>query len=463
MTAEKTTDDLRSFIATLKSDYPRELVEITDALSGDGELAACTVGLERRMRVPVIEYTNVSDSSFTVVHNVCSSLARVARAMKTTTEALEQRLATAYDSQRPPAIVSTGPIREVVHRDVDLDIGRLPAIRYTEAQQNPYISAACVVARDSESGALNLSFNRLMYSTRNSLVIYMTPGSDLDVIFQRNCRSGCDTPVAAFIGCHPLWSLGSLASGPVSLDEYSVIGGLLGYPLEVVPGLLDRSLQIPAHAEIALEGYLSREQTEEEGPYGEAFGYVSAVESRPVFRVELMSHRQDPLFQDIVPGQMEHLTMTGVAIKVHLQKALTEQFDNIVHVFLPAPMTVYISLASGTTSSTDVRLMLRAILEQQRSVKHVVAFDEEVKIDNARQTQRNMVMHVQPDRDLVILEGQPGNGLDPSERGGKTTKWGIDATATSVSEGDVELNSLPEAAVEGIDVDAIWKRAQAAN
>ncbi|MFK7894085.1 MAG: UbiD family decarboxylase domain-containing protein [Granulosicoccus sp.] len=451
--------DLRGFIEALKTDHPREHIEINDELSGDWELAVCTIGLEEKLRVPVIQYTQVTDSSFIVVHNVCSSMQRIARVMGWTVDELESRLAAAYDSLLPPATVTDGPVREWVLRGDDVDLQQLPAIRYTESQIHPYLSAACVVARDSESGALNLSFNRLMISDRNTLAIHMTPGSDLDTIFQNNKRAGRDTPIAAFIGSHPLWSLGSLASGALSLDEYSVIGGLLGQPLAVVPGLLDDSLLIPAAAEFALEGYLSKSDVMDEGPYGEAFGFVSPVGKRPVVHIELMSHRVNPLFQDIVPGHMEHMTMTSAAIRVHLQKTLLAQFDSVLHVFLPAAMTVHVGVASGTCAE-EVRAMLESILTQQRFVKHAIAFDHDVKIDNARQTQRALLMHVQLDRDLVMLTDQPGNGLDPSESNGRTTKWGIDATTTPIAEGEVERNALPQSVRDRIDVNDIWKRAQ---
>ena len=461
MSEASASPDLRGFLSTLKSDHPREHVVIDDELSGDWELAACTIGLEQRLRVPVIEYTNVTGSPFTVVHNVCSSLPRIARVMDTTPDALESRLAAAYDAQLPPATVPNGPVRDVVLRGADVDLRRLPAIRYTETQTHPYLSAACLVARDPDGGALNLSFNRLMLDGPDALAIHMTPGSDLDEIFRCNAEAGRDTPVAAFIGSHPLWSLGSLASGPLSLDEYAVIGGLLGQPLDVVRGVVDDSLRVPARAEIVLEGYVSREEVTDEGPYGEAFGYVSPVGRRPVLRVELISHRERPLFQDIVPGQMEHMTMTSVAIKVHLRKTLVERFEGIVQVFLPAPMTVYVAVSSDT-SADEVRAMLLEILTGQRFVKHAVAFGEDVKIDNAKQTQRALAMHVQLDRDLVELEDRPGNGLDPSERGGRTTKWGIDATGAAGVGDRAERNALPEAVRERLDVDAIWRRAQPA-
>jgi 4-hydroxy-3-polyprenylbenzoate decarboxylase len=302
-----------------------------------------------------------------------------------------------------------------------------------------------------------------MISDANTLAVYMTPGGDLDKIFRFNQKMGKPTPVAAFIGAHPLWSLGSLAAGPLSLDEYSVIGGLLGYPLPVVAGLHDSNLYVPAHAEIALEGHLCSTDEIAEGPYGEAFGYVSPVQNRPVFRVQSMTHRQDALFQDIVPGQLEHMTMTSVAIKVHLQKSLTARFPGILQIHLPAPMTVYVKIAQGI-AAVKVHDMLHVMLTQQRFIKNAVVFDADVKLDDSKQTQRAIAMHVQADRDLVVVTNQPGNGLDPSENNGKTTKWGIDATDSAAgANGRSKIARLPDSVVKNLDVDAILKRALAAD
>lgn len=454
-------DDLRSFIDELRINYAREIIEISDTLNGDWELAACTTGLQKKLRIPLIQYKDVAGTDFTVVHNVCASLARIARVAGYSVDELESRLANAYDELIPPQAVATGPVRDVVLQGDALDVRILPAIRYTESQTHPYISAACLVAHDTRSAAINISYHRLMISDANTLAVYMTPGGDLDKIFRYNQRNGKHTPVAAFIGAHPLWSLGSLAAGPLSLDEYSVIGGLLGYPLPVVAGLHDSNLYVPAQAEIALEGHLCFADEIAEGPYGEAFGYVSPVQNSPVFRVRSMTHRQDAMFQDIVPGQLEHMTMTSIAIKVHLQKSLTARFPGILQIHLPAPMTVYVKISQGIATA-KVHDMLRVMLTQQRFIKNAVVFDADVKLDDSKQTQRAIAMHVQADRDLVVVTDQPGNGLDPSENNGKTTKWGIDATDSAAANGRSKISRLPDSVVQNLDVDAILKRALSA-
>ncbi|MFK8077025.1 MAG: UbiD family decarboxylase domain-containing protein [Granulosicoccus sp.] len=450
--------DLRSFLETVRQQSARECLDIDEQLDAHWEVAACTVGLENKLRVPIIKYTDVSGTDFPVVHNVCSSLPRIARAMGESAEQFEQRLSSAYDTLIPPVKQPTGPVRDVVLLADELDLYKLPNIRYTESETSSYISAACLVAKDPVSNVLNLSFHRLMILGKNQLAIYMTPGGHLHEIFTKNQLEGQDTPIAAFIGSHPLWSFGCLAAGSLQLDEYSVIGGLLGQPLEVVPALEDESLWVPAWAEFSLEGVIKHNVDALEGPYGEAFGYTSRKAERPVIEISSLSHRSNALFQDIVPGHLEHMIMTSTAIKVHLDRTLKAEYPWIGEVHLPAPMTAYVS-AKRTATSDDVRTMIDNTLRRERFIKTISVFDDSVNISNAKETQKALAIHMQAHRDMVIVEGLTGNGLDPSEVDGLTTKWGVDATATAVKEGNANANALPAEVLQRIDINRILKRA----
>ena len=458
-TATDGADDLRGFLDFVRTRAAREYLRIDAPLDGHWQLAAVNAALRERMRMPVIEYVDVRGTDMPVVHNVCASLSRVAKSRGWSVAELETRLAHAYDEPVPPALHGHGPVRERVLGADEVDLHALPAIRYTESETHPYVSAAHVVARDPDSGTLNTSFHRLMITGRDAFTIYMTPGGHLDAIFRANAAAGRDTPVAAFVGAHPLWSLGTLAAGPPSLDELGgVVGALLGGPLATVAGLLDPALRVPARAEIALEGELSFSERADEGPYGEAFGFVSGVAERPVFTVRAMSHRTDPIFQDIVPGQLEHLTMTGVAVQVQLRGQLARDFPWITAVHLPVPMTVHLGVPEGG-GPVPPREVIAAVLDAHRFVKHVVLFDDAVNLSDARQTQAALALHVQADRDVVTLPDRPGNGLDPSEIGGRTTKWGIDATSRAKHEAPPVGNRLPPAVVEALDLKALLAQA----
>ena len=454
--------DLRSFLQFVREQCPQEYVRLEREVSPRWELAAIVAKLEGALRAPLIECARVTGTDLPVLTNVCASLSRIARSMGRTERELEDMLAGAYDRPIPPRLWSgaaTAPVRQQVVQGDAVDLSRLPQMRYTEVETAAYLTAAAVVARDPDSDVLNVSYHRLMISGRNTTGIFMGPGGHLDAIHRKHAALGTDTPVAAFIGAHPLWSLGSLAAGGLELDEFGIIGALLGAPLEVVPGIVDAQLRVPARAEIALEGRICHDRSVDEGPFGEYAGYAMPRAEQPVFEVAVMSQRDRPLFQDIVAGRMEHLTMTGVALRAHLERSLRRAYpDAIIELYLPAPMTLFVKLDKSQLGGREVRELMRAVLTAQLYLKRIVCFDPDVELRSLQRTQWAVATRAQIDRDLVVVPDQLGTGLDPSELDGKTTKWGLDATAKPDLDHYAPRNRVPQQVLDRIDLREILQR-----
>jgi UbiD family decarboxylase len=446
--------DLRSFLATVREQFPREFLSVDRPVSPDFEIAAVVSKLEQRLRTPVIHFEQVTGSSMSVVTNVAASLPRIAKAAGWTAAELEQRLIQAYDEPLTPDIRNgdDAPVRAIVERGDEVDLRQLPQCRYTEVETHPYITAATVVAKDPDSGILNLSYHRLMLLDRRRTGIFMTPGSHLDRIFRKSANQGESTPIAAFIGSHPLWALGSLASGSIDTDEYAVIGGLMGEPLSVVEGLIDPGLLAPAFAEILLEGRILPNETIVEGPFGEFSGYATPKEPAPIVEFELMSRREDAIYQDIVAGRAEHLTMSGAAIRAYLHRKLKKDFGLVGDVYLPAPFSLYLQLDKAAFPHLEVRAVLDGILRDLPFVKFVTAFDPDIDLRNQRQTAWAMATRAQPDRDGLLLSDRPGVKLDPSEANGRTSKWAIDATAKPGLDVFPPINTIPKSVLDQVDV-----------
>lgn len=450
--------DLRSFLATVRNQLSREFLIVEKPVSPDFEIAAITARLEQRLRTPVLLFENVEGSAMPVVTNVAASMPRIAKAANLDQRALQDRLIAAYDNPLPPQIISEvdapragGPARTRV------DLGCLPACRYTEVERAPYITAATVVAKDPESGVLNLSYHRLMRLDARRTGIFMTPGCHLDRIFKANAAKGDATPIGAFIGSHPLWSLGSLASGSMEVDEYAVIGGLMGGALEVVEGQLDPSILLPARAEILLEGRILPNETVGEGPFGEFSGYATPEEPAPVVEFEVIAPREDAIYQDIVAGRAEHLALSGAAVRAYLHRKLKHDFEVVADLHLPAPFTLYLQLDKAAFPHLEVRAVLEGILKDLPFVKMVYAFDPDIDLKNARQTAWALGTRAQPARDGLLLDDRPGIKLDPSETGGRTSKWAIDATAKPGLSSFPPVNRIPKAVMDAVDVDSLLR------
>lgn len=448
----KMRDDLRSFLRFVRQQAPREYLRIDNTVSPHWEIAATIAMLEGKKRMPIVEFPRVSGCAMPVVANVCASLPRIARSLNITPVELENRLLHAYENPISPQVwerSDSPPVRECVTWGSEVDLYSLPQLRSSQHEEAGFLSAAAVIARDPLTGIANVSYHRLMIADRCRTTIYMTPSGHLNQIFQTNASQDRPTPVIVFIGAHPLWALGSLAAGDIDVDELAVIGGLLGYPLEITPSLINAGLPVPARAEIALEGIIHHRQTMQESPYGEALGFVSAAEPRPVLEVKVMSTRKNPIFQEVVAGHIEHLNMTGTAVKIHLHRTLTHKYPQVAEIHQAGPMTLYLRLTRDVNRA-DMKNLMREVLGNQRYVKQVVIFDHDVDLRNSQQVNRALATMVQADKDILILPDQLGNGIDPSECNGKTTKWGIDATTKPTEAGVPARSTIPQTVLDKI-------------
>ena len=222
--------DLRSYLAFLAENRPREFRTVTSEISPRWGVAAAVAKLEGALRNPVLKFSNVTGCNWPIVTNVCASIPRIARSLGLSTQELETNLEEMYERPVEPVIVDSAesPVREVICTGDSVDLSILPETRHTEVETASYITAAALVAWDPDCANLNVSYHRLMVVDKNSVAVYMVPGAHLDRIVQSNASRKESTPVAAFVGSHPIWSLGLLAGGSREVSEMSMIGALLG-------------------------------------------------------------------------------------------------------------------------------------------------------------------------------------------------------------------------------------------
>lgn len=442
--------DLRSYLSYARKRGTSAYLEIQKPISPKWETALLVSELARKMRNPVLYFQSVKDCKMSMASNVCCSVDRVARSAGISVDELNERLCNAVASPIEPMQIEAGaaPVREVILSENEFSLRSFPQLFYTDTQSDPYITSAIVVARDPDTGAHNLSFHRLMISDAREAAIYMTPGSHLDQIWQKNTAVGKPTPLAAVIGTHPLWCYASLVSGRLDQDDYNVVGAVLNEPLQLVQGEVDRLLLIPARAEIVLEGCIDPARTQDEGPFGEFLGYVAARAPRPVVTFTHLSSRHEPIFQDIVAGQSEHITMSSVALRARLDREYFRDNNAIVDVWLPAAMTLFFTVDTERADNFNAGSFMKEILMAERYLKQVVCFDAGVDLRKQASVQSSLACFVQANRDVQIYDGCDGNGVDPSEVDGKTAKIAIDAR----SKGNPATNRLPSALVDSFDL-----------
>ena len=450
--------DLRTFLDQVKQTRPRDLLVIDREVSPRHETAAIVAKLEDRQRTPIVWFSKVAGSKLPLVSSVCGAQGRMALALGVPLKDLSKKWAEGCEHPIAPAPTQDAPVYENTFTGADVDLSILPALVYHEHDaDSPYLTASIVAARDPETKKINLSFHRLMIAGRNGTGIFIEKKKHLDRIYEKYRAMKSAMPIAVFIGWHPAWALGSLYSGSPDVEEYDVIGGLLGRALPVTRARTQPELMVPAHAELVLEGTVDPEERIEEGPFGEFTGYGTGKTSSPVFTVSMLAHRSDPIFQDVVSGHMEHLVLPMLAIEYRTREEARRASPNVTRVVLAAPLTAIVAL--DKKSDDEPRKIIDAILGGDIYAKQVIVVDDDVDPHDFRQVLSAMALTVQADRSVFVKPNMQGTPLDPScsSADGKVAKLGIDATRSSTTHRSVTRNSFPQAIWDAIDVKALMK------
>ena len=444
--------DLRTFLETVRREKPRDIVSIERTVNPRYETTAILTKLEQSFRFPILRFRSVAGSPFPVVTNVCGSTARLAMALNCTIGELPQVYAARCAQPVKPEIKPQAAAQELVFTGKDVDLHSFPQFIYHEGDApQPYITAAIVVARDPETGKSNLSFHRLMIVDRATTAIFMAKGKHLEQIYRKYENAGEAMPIAAFLGVHPACSLGALYSGSADTEEYDIIGGLQQSPLALA-NCVTNSLQVPADAEFVLEGLVPPRGRVNEGPFGEFTGYSTGSTTCPMFKVQAITSRRDPIFQDIVSGHAEHLLLPVLGMEHHLLEVARAVVPSAVAVKILLPLTVFVSLRKEDDAQPP--RLIEALLTSDIYAKQVVVVDSDVDISDLRQVATAVALNVRPDRDIHIFPPSLGTELDPSceSRDGLTAKYGLDATRAMKSPRSVVKNRVPQHVLDSINL-----------
>ena len=421
--------DLRGYLAELEAKRPQDLVRIAAAVDLNQEPTALIQRLENRGQFPVLWFEQIGRPGIPLVMNVHATRERLALALGVAPSELNATYQARLAKPIEPVLVNIGPVKEVIHRASAVDLGALPIITPSAHTTAPYIGGGIVVGRDPKTGARNLSYNRLMVRGKNRFTFHPAPGLHLHKILGHATARDEELPVAIIIGYHPAFALGTLAKVPFGVDEYTCAGGLMqqAMPLvrcETIP------LEVPANAEIVLEGRVLRGVFEPEGPYDEFTGFAMPPEEKPVIEISAITHRRAPIFQDVMGGGAEHLLMGSIPKASTIEARIREAHPSVRSVNLPLSgcgrLHAFVSIAEPKPGV--VRQLIHDMFEMDHFLKHVWVVDADVDVFNDRDVFWAMSACFQGDRDMVTLANRPGTDLDPSADGATGAKVGFDCT-----------------------------------
>ena len=446
-------NDFRSFLQEVKEKYPSSYIEVDQEISSLYETTAIVTKLERQKRTPILHFTNVKDTEFSVVVNACASRSIVAAALGIDKKELPHKYRDALNNLIEPQPAQDAPVHEVVLTGDEADILKLPQMRYHDTDGAAYISGSIVMARDPDTGSYSCSYNRLMIKGSRRLGIYMTPGKHLSQIYEKAEQRKQPMELAICLGSHPAWCMGALFIGPYHTDERHVMGGLMGKPLEVVRGkTID--LDVPARSEIIIEGEVAPFEREEEGPYGEFTGYSAGQVKRPFIKVKAITHRKGAIFQDVCGGpHRELLLMSTIPMEPSILDYLQKNIPAVQSVRCPAPFTLFVAIKKARDGQAKQVLLTAFAADMQ--VKHCVVVDDDIDITNNQAVIQAIATRSQASRDLFIVPGVSHDELDPSRQEGKpiSDKVGVDATAKPSLEIFAAKPKVPEEVMERINLE----------
>lgn len=366
-----------------------------------------------------------------------------------------------------PKRISSGPVKEVVRHD-GFSLREFPVLHCWPQDAGPFITLPMVFSKNPETGKRNCGMYRMqVFDDRTTGMHWQTHKQGAEH-YRRLLKKEGKTrrmEVAVALGGDPATIFSSILPLPPDVDEMMVAGFLRGRPVEMV-GCETCDLEVPAHAEIVLEGYVELGEVRTEGPFGDHTGFYSLADEYPVFHVTCITHRKDPIYPATIVGvpPMEDFYM-GKAIERIFLPLIRLQIPEIRDISMP-PEGVFHNLMLVSIRKSyagQARKVMHAIwgLGQAMFTKCIVVVDEDVNVQDVKEVAWRALNNIDPERDIEFVMG-PVDSLDHASRlPNFGSKMGVDATRKWPEEGfqrpwpDV-IRMSPEVQAR---VDALWKKA----
>ena len=335
----------------------------------------------------------------------------------------------------PVKVVKKAPCQQVVLEGDQVDLDQLPIQTCWPGDAGPLVTWALAVTRGPEKERQNLGIYRMQKIAKNKLIMRWLAhrGGALDYRDFQKKNPGKPYPVAIALGADPATTLGAVTPVPDTLSEYAFAGLLRGEKTQVVK-CLGSDLQVPASAEYILEGFLHGDEADE-GPFGDHTGYYNEVESFPIFTIDRITHRENPIYHSTYTGRPpDEPAILGVALNEVFVPILKKQFPEIVDFYLPPEgcsyrMAVVSMKKQYPGHAKRVMMGVWSFLWQFMYTKFVIVTDDDIDVRNWEDVIWAMTTRMDPLRDTVMIENTPIDYLDfASPVSGLGSKMGLDAT-----------------------------------
>ena len=430
--------DLRNYISQINK--IKDLKTVKTKVSTKFEIAGITAKVDNSHAVL---FENIKESNFHLVANLVGTRKRFALAVGGTENNIHEKIISAIKKAKRPKITSLGKFME----NKSKNLFSLPIVTHFEKESGPFITSSVAYAKNPETGKQNSSFHRLMPIDKTHFTIRMVEGRHLHRCFVDAKEHGQDLKIAITIGVHPAISIAGAYQAEWGKDEIDIANSLLGGKLTLAK-LPFTELNVPSGSEIVMEGKILRDKTHPEWMV-EMLQTYDHKRSQPVFELENLFFRNNPIFHDVLSGYSEHRLLMGMPIESKLNGELKKAF----------PQTQLVSMTNGgcnwlhavvqikKKSDSDPKKIIKKTFDLHRSLKQVTVVDEDIDPNSAESVEYAMATRFQADKDLMIFKNVRGSSLDPSSDQKKlhTAKMGIDATRSLYKRPEgFELAKIPK-------------------
>jgi len=449
--------DLRDFIQKLEAEG--ELKRISQPVDPYLEI---TEICDRTLRAggPALLFENVKGSNFPLLGNLFGTPRRVAMGMgEESVDSLRDigtLLATLKEPEPPkgmkdawsklpiyrkvldmaPKEIKKPACQAKILSDTEVDLNQLPIQTCWPGDVAPLITWGLVVTKGTEKARQNIGIYRMQVLGKNRVIMRWLShrGGALDFRDWLKTHPGEPFPVSVALGADPATILAAVTPVPDSLSEFAFAGLLRGSKTELGK-CISNDLQVPASAEFVLEGHIHPDDTAPEGPYGDHTGYYNEVDQFPVFTIEKITHRKEPIYHSTYTGRPpDEPAILGVALNEVFVPILQKQFPEIVDFYLPPEgcsyrMAVVSMKKQYPGHAKRVMMGVWSFLRQFMYTKFVIVTDDDVNVRDWNDVIWAMTTRMDPARDTTLVENTPIDYLDfASPVSGLGSKMGLDAT-----------------------------------
>ena len=411
-----------------------------EKLRESGDLLVCEAPVDPKFELgavlsyynnekPIL-FENVKGSGVAVAGGVFGNRRLICDMLGTTVEGRIPRMLNAIANPAKPTVVPTGPVQEnIVTRGIDL-LRMFPIPTSNELDSGPFITAGMIAYRDIETGRVHMAVRRFQVNKGASINVLVSPASPhLNAMLKECARQDRTLECALILGYDASLLLASqISSSKYGLDKYEVDSALRGEPLELVR-CHSIDFEVPAFAEIVLEGVIKPGNVGREGPFAELMSYYSEVGEAPLMDITCVTHRNQPIFQHAFPCREEHLAY-GMVKEVEIYAALSHTVDvQDVNLTIGGGCRLHTVVSIKKRSAGDGKSAILGVLGYYKDIKHVVVVDDDVDIFDMLDVEAAIAARFQAGRDLLVVNGALGSPLEPSHlEAGTSDKLGFDCT-----------------------------------